>query len=73
MTVQELIDILEGYESDGQVLFVVQPNWPFEYSIADVVERADFEGSDEETGARSNDVILVEGSQLRYGNKDMFA
>tara|TARA_R110002072_G_scaffold301409_1_gene481089 strand:- start:633 stop:854 length:222 start_codon:yes stop_codon:yes gene_type:complete len=72
MTVQELIDILEGYESDGQVLFVVQPNCPFEYSIADVVERADFEGSDEETGARRNDVILVEGSQLRYGNKHMF-
>ena len=73
MTVRELIDILEGYDGDGQVLFVVQPNWPFEYSIADVVERADCEGSDEETGARSNDVILVEGSQLRYGNKDMFA
>ena len=75
MTVRELIDILERYDGDGQVLFVVQPNWPFEYSIADVVlERADLEGSDEETGVcRSNDVILVEGSQLRYGNKDMFA
>ena len=73
MTVRELIDILEGYDDDGQVLFAVQPNWPFEYSIADVVERADFEDSNEETGARSNDVILIEGSQLRYGNKDMFA
>jgi len=73
MTVQELIDILEGYDDDAQVLFVVQPNWPFEYSIADVVERADFEDGNEETGARSNDVILIEGSQLRYGNKGMFA
>jgi len=73
MTVRELIDILEGYDDDGQVLFVTQPIWSAEYSIADVVERADFEDSDEETGARSNDVILVEGNQLRYGNKDIFA
>ena len=72
MTVQELIDILEGYESDAQVMFASQPTWPFEYSIADVVERADFEEGDKSTGADRRDVILIEGEQLRYGNKQMF-
>ena len=69
MTVGELISMLEGFDEESNVFFMSQPNWPFEYSIEDIVERSDFE-NDESDGRKNNDVILVEGSQIRYGNKN---
>ena len=69
MTVGELISMLEGFDEESNVFFISQPNWPFEYSIKDIVERSNFE-NDETDGKKNNDVILVEGSQIRYGNKN---
>jgi hypothetical protein len=69
MTVGELISMLEGLDEEANVFFMSQPNWPFEYSIEDIVERSDFE-NDETDGKKNNDVILVEGAQIRYGNKN---
>lgn len=41
MTVQELIsrleDVIDLVGEDAEVLWAAQPNWPFEYSIRDVV------------------------------------
>ena len=73
MTVQELIDELEGYDGDAEVRFLAQPSWPFEYTIAAVVEAtdqpADLSGY-QETPARR--VLLVEGRQACYGDKSAF-
>ena len=37
MTVAELIQELEYLDGDLEVRFASQPNWPFEYSIRNVV------------------------------------
>ena len=82
MTVGELIEILEGFDPDAAVYILEQPAWPFEFSIEGVVSRndfteADFEApgqtSEERWSARNdslpgNDVFILEGSQMRYGN-----
>ena len=74
MTVQELIDELEGCDGDAEVRFLAQPSWPFEYTIATVVEAtdqpADLSGY-RDTPARR--VLLVEGRQACYGDQRLFA
>jgi hypothetical protein len=73
MTVQELIDELECCNGDAEVRFLAQPSWPFEYTIAAVVEATDQPedlSSYRETPARR--VLLVEGRQACYGDKRAF-
>jgi hypothetical protein len=41
MTVQDLIDELECCDPEAEVRFLAQPSWPFEYTIAAVVEATD--------------------------------
>ena len=81
MNVAELIERLEDMDPEAEVLFISQPHWPFEYSIDGLVTRAEVEEvdndrHDDEPGKReyrdgesANDVLLVEGRQLRYGSK----
>jgi hypothetical protein len=72
MTVQELIDELECCDPEAEVRFP-QPSWPFEYTIAAVVEATDQPedlSSYRETPARR--VLLVEGRQACYGDKRAF-
>lgn len=82
MKVQELIDILEEQDPDAEVLIMSQRNWPFENGVYGVTVRSEMDGDDEDgekedgadtTAARdgraTNDVFIVEGSQLRYGSK----
>jgi hypothetical protein len=69
MTVQELIDELECCDGDAEVRFLAQPSWPFEYTIAGVVEasdRPDDLSGYRETPARR--VLLVEGRHACYGD-----
>lgn len=81
MKVQELIDLLEEQDPDADVLIMSQQNWPFENAVYGVTVRSELTGEDDdeedvepapdrrrEDGA-SNDVFIVEGSQLRYGSK----
>lgn len=63
MTVQDLIDILSEMNPDSQVRFASQPNWPFEYSINDVVEVSNNEDDEDN---EDTTVYLVEGRQLGY-------
>jgi hypothetical protein len=73
MTVQELIDELEGCDAEAAVRFLAQPSWPFEYTIAAVVEAAD--QPDDLSGYRETPakrVLLVEGRQACYGDKRAF-
>lgn len=73
MTVQELIDELESFDPDTEMRFLAQPSWPFEYTIAAVVEAsdtpADLSGYHETPSPR---VLLVEGRQACYGDKTLF-
>ena len=78
MIVSELIEILESEDPGATVLFMQQESWPFELSVRGVVARHEFDDSvDDECRAsnderRDNDVFLVEGCQLRYGNRNAF-
>jgi len=73
MTVQEVIAELESYDAEGEVRFLAQPSWPFEYTIAAVVEASDrpddLSGCRETPGRR---VLLVEGRQACYGDRGAF-
>ena len=73
MTVQELIDELERCDPDTEVRFLAQPSWPFEYTIAGVVEATDrppdLSGYRETPAPR---VLLVEGRQACYGDQQLF-
>lgn len=74
MTVQELIDELECCDGEAEVRFLAQPSWPFEYTIAAVVEATDqppdLSGYRETPAPR---VLLVEGRQACYGDQRLFA
>ena len=74
MTVQELIDELECCDGEAEVRFLAQPSWPFEYTIAAVVEAsdqpADLSGYRETPAPR---ILLVEGRQACYGDQRLFA
>lgn len=73
MTVGKLIRDLQDYDEDLPVRLMMQPNYPFEYSIGGLVERSEFDSNtDDVTDPRErskNCVFLLEGSQLQYGSK----
>jgi len=82
MKVKQLMELLEDYAPDAEVLIASQPNWPFEVELAGVVARAECnepgeDGDDAPESARIDgtptDVFLVEGRQVRYGSKTPFA
>jgi hypothetical protein len=73
MTVQGLIDELENHDAEAEVRFLAQPSWPFEYTIAAVVEASD--RPDDLSGYRetpADRVLLVEGRQACYGDTRAF-
>jgi len=73
MTVQELIDELESFDGEAEVRFLAQPFWPFEYTIAAVVEATD--QPDDLSGYHetpTHRVLLIEGRQACYGDKCAF-
>ncbi len=63
MTVRQLIEELEFMNQDAEIRFASQPNWPFEYSIADIVS-VDIENR--RTGDEEEVVYLAEGRQIGY-------
>jgi hypothetical protein len=66
MNVAELREMLDGLPDDTEVRIAQQPNWPFEYSIADVVIIGGELGATEEHEDDEPVVYLVEGTQLGY-------
>lgn len=77
MTIRELKDILDGVSEehlDEQVYMLIQPNWPFVYSVsnADYIPSEDFtaESPEEETVENPRPgLYLAEGSQLDYARQ----
>jgi hypothetical protein len=86
MKVHQLIQLLDELDSDGDVYVLLQPHWPLEASIRGIAIREDFacpadpeDGDDAPQPARRstpesalprNDVFIVVGEQVRYGNRD---
>lgn len=72
MKVRELIELLRRFDTDAEVVITTQPNYPMEHAVAGVAVRAnlpdDPDHRREEPAAAPNDVILVEGRWLRYGD-----
>ena len=72
MKVSELIELLRGFDADAEVVLSTQPNYPMEHAVAGITERAALHDesptSRETVGAAPNDVILIEGRWLRYGD-----
>lgn len=69
MKVRQLIELLEYYDDDCEVMLMTQESWPFENTIEGVTQREDFD-DDDESSENLKDVFIVEGSQIRYGSKD---
>ncbi len=61
LTVEELMEELEGCDPDAEVRIAQQPAWPFEYALdpAQAVVAVDLDD-------RQPVVYLVEGQQLGY-------
>ena len=72
MKVNELIELLRSFDADAEVVLATQPNYPMEHAVAGIAIRANLHGdpppSRDTPGAAPNDVILVEGRWLRYGD-----
>ena len=76
MTIDELIERLEGYRDeiggDAEVRLMTQQSWPFENTIYGLASGAEINASDEDDdGNVEADAVLylVEGSQLGYGTR----
>jgi hypothetical protein len=75
--VSELIEILSEMDEDAEVFIASQSQWPFEHAIYGVALRSEMLGVDDgeaatetcEPGTAPSDVLICEGTQLRYGSK----
>ena len=63
MTVGELIEILEGFDTDMEVRIAEQPRYPMEYEIDGVAEYETDEGKC---------AYICEGYQLGYASRDIW-
>jgi hypothetical protein len=73
MTVKQLIRQLEDFNPDSEVRLAIQPSWPFEHFIGNVVsvELTDEDADEDEevpdyTNTAEEIVYIGEGSQIGY-------
>lgn len=70
MKVKDLLAILRDLDPEANVVLSTQPSYPMEYALSSVAVRSDVSDRDDMTrGAQPNDVLLLEGSHLRYGSR----
>jgi hypothetical protein len=55
MTVGELIEALQQYDDEATVLIGVQPSWPFEHGVANVMSREETLEYDEAEARREEE------------------
>jgi hypothetical protein len=76
MKVNELIKILENCDPNAEVVLATQPTYPMEYALTGItvrermVDGEPLEDDEWTEGRRGNDVLLVEGRHLRYGDRE---
>ena len=79
MKVGELIELLQQYDPEAELYIAEQPSWPMEHAIAGVALREDVLAEEDDDvavcrdGMSPSDVLLIEGTQLRYGSKQTWA
>ena len=66
MTVEELLDQLDGLPLHAEIRIASQPSWPFEYAVQGVYAAEAGEPDDDEASDELPVVYLAEGSQLGY-------
>jgi len=76
MKVSKLIEFLSSCDPDAEVLLVTQSSYPFECSTSgfctreQLADHLEAEYDDQlTTGGKLSDVLITEGSQIRYGSK----
>ena len=79
MTINELIERLEEYRSElgggTEIRLMTQQNWPFENRIVGLASTEEIAMAEDEPDDCDPDdgddefVYIVEGKQIRYGNK----
>jgi len=81
MKVKELMQLLGYCDPEAEVVMASQRSWPVEHSVSGVATREGCrraaEEADEHAGERgyqpgtaASDVILAEGTWLRYGERE---
>lgn len=72
MKVSELIELLRCFDADAEVVLTTGSNYPMEHTVSGVVLRADLSNRPglgrQALGSAPNDVLLVEGRWLRFGD-----
>ena len=77
MKVRDLIEMLQSYDGDADVLLATQPHYPFESEVDGICARADAMDDEEDdselpAGSKKSDVIICVGSQVRHGSKSVW-
>jgi hypothetical protein len=74
MKVKELIEFLADCDAEAHVILAIQRRWPLEYEIAGLAIREECRDDaghiHTDAGRAPNDVILVPGQQLGYGERE---
>lgn len=75
MKVRELIELLEGCDPEATVLLATQQHYPWESDVLGLSVRGEICDQDgvapqPATNAAPTDVLLLEGAQVRYGDRD---
>ena len=70
MRVRDLMTLLGEMNPDAEVKLMVQPSWPFECSLKGVAVRHQFQEEGEVSNGEPDDVFLLQGNQLGYGNPE---
>jgi hypothetical protein len=72
MKVRELLQCLQKCDPDADVIIASQPNWPIECEVQGATTRKDVVAwsNAPRDVVRPNDVILVQGEWLQYGQRD---
>ena len=71
VTVGQLIEALQRYPEDANVLIANQPGYPFEVELLGITSREQC-GANNDAGTEPTDVFLAEGDQLRYGSEEVW-
>ena len=74
MTVEELIERLQDYDSNAEVRLMTQSEWPFENDIFGVCDTNEINDclhpEDEDSDPEGENIVYItEGAQLCYGRK----
>jgi hypothetical protein len=70
--VKDLLAILSTLNPDSDIVLGTQQNYPMEATLYGVAVHSDFADVDEDDDAPP-DVVLLEGSHLRYGSRDAWS